>query len=68
MRASTPNLAKRTIVRVAGYEDEVKGGFEQNSPIKMLERQGWAEVQFDHGTMNTVSNKIGLIGMSREIR
>ena len=53
---------------MAGYEDEVKGGFEQNSPIKMLERQGWAEVQSDHGTMNTVSNKIGLIGMSREIR
>lgn len=32
-RANTLNLAKRTVVWVAGYEDEVQGEFEPNSPV-----------------------------------
>ena len=38
---------------MASYEEEVKGGFEQNSPIIMQERQGQAEVQSAQRTMNT---------------
>ena len=51
LRASTPNLAKRTIVRVAGYEEDVKGGVEQTSPIRMQERQGRTKVQLDQRTV-----------------
>ena len=53
LRAGTPNLAKRMIVRVAGYEEEVKGDFEQNSLVRMQERQGRAEVQSTQRTLNT---------------
>ena len=38
LRAGTPNLVKRMIIRVAGYEEEVKGDFEQNSLVRMQER------------------------------
>ena len=47
--ASTPNLAKRTIVRMVGYEEDVKEGVKQTSPIIMQERQGRIEVQLDGG-------------------
>ena len=41
------------IVRVAGYEEEVKGDFKQNSLVRMQERQGRAEVQSTQRTVNT---------------
>ncbi|KAL0001421.1 hypothetical protein SO802_015202 [Lithocarpus litseifolius] len=44
LRAGTPNLAKRMIVRVASYEEDVQGAVEQPSPINMQERQGRTEV------------------------
>ena len=37
LRANTPNLAKRIVVLVAGYEDEVQGEFVSNSPKGMHE-------------------------------
>ena len=56
--ASTPNLAKRTIVRMVGYEEDVKGGVEQTSPIIMQERQGWIEVQLDRRIVTTDQQRV----------
>ena len=58
LEASTPNLAKRTIVRMVGYEEDVKGGVEQTSPIIMQERQGWIEVQLDRRIVTTDQQRV----------
>ena len=42
LRANTPNLAKRTVFQVAGYEDEVQGEFALNSP--KLRHEEWDSI------------------------
>ena len=46
------------IVRVAGYEEDVKGGVEQTSPIRMQERQGRTEVQLDQRTVTMDQQRV----------
>ena len=58
LRAGTSNLAKRTIVKVVGYEEDVKGDVEQTSPIRMQERQGRTKVQLDQRTVTMDQQRV----------
>ena len=43
---------------MVGYEEDVKGGVEQTSPIIMQERQGWIEVQLDRRIVTTDQQRV----------